>query len=47
MTLMGAFRSVVLCGERVGFCPLGDIWQHLEAFLVVTAGGGLLLASSG
>lgn len=21
------------------FCPLGDIWQHVEAFLVVTSGG--------
>ena len=30
------------------FCPLGDFWQYLETFLVVTTGvGRVLLASSG
>ena len=37
------FRAVIQLGQ---FCPLGDIWQYLEIFLVVTWGGAVLLGFS-
>lgn len=40
-----ATSPVVLTQGR--FCLLGDICQCLEMFLVVTTGGGVLLASIG
>lgn len=40
------FFLICVVSTEDSFAPSEDIWQYLEMFLVITTGGGMLLASS-